>query len=337
MSRQKRRTPRKSAPPVLPQPSAAPAPSPVSLPAGRALPTLSVVVPADQERAALQRTLQALLADATPQLEVIVAGEGASGEPALSAQAAGAGRLQVIPLEHASAAAACNAALAAATGEYVGFAAAGAQLHPGWAQALLAAAASRPAIVRGEVRALQEGREPPVPPCAFMARHTPLHWFGCAGAAIYRRDFVQDHGLQFREEFHPAGADFQVQAVVSLLLSHERMALCPQAVCRLSGEAPPAAGYSRHAVACSMQGYAALHELLQQQAAALPPQGLGFQYHALLTRVFALARHAAYPQDGAAAAALAQRLCLECPCPDELEQERLAHEYAVPPELRRRQ
>lgn len=291
------------------------------------MPSLSVVITAGHDRqSGLVRSTDSLLtASPAGQPEIIVAACGCPDAARItSCAAAVAGRGRVLTLSQVSAAAARTAGLAAASGDYVGFLEAGDEVSPGWAQTLTAAAAHRPAIVRGEARVLHEGREHPSAfACARMARSTPLHWYGELGSAIYRRDFVQGHALRFAADGPAGEADFQVRAVVAALLDREQIALCPQAVCRRL-ITPEGSQAGRSLVAGSLGVYAALHELFVQHAAALPPAGVGLQYMMWIISLFDLARCAEYPQDGAAANALAQRLLQENPCPDEYDQERQA-------------
>lgn len=286
------------------------------------MPSLSVVITAGHDRqSGLSHSIDSLLtASPAGQPEIIVAAHG-SPDAALIASSAAAAAGRVLTLSQVSAAAARTAGLAAAGGDYVGFLEAGDEVSPGWAQTLTAAASRRPAIVRGEARVLHEGREHPSAfACARMAQSTPLHWYGELGSAIYRRDFVQGHELRFAADGTAGEADFQVRAVVAALLEREQIALCPQAVCRRL-IAPEGPGAGRSLVAGSLGVYAALHELFVQHAAALPPAGVGLQYMIWIASLFDLARHAEYPQDGAAANALAQRLLQENPCPDEYDHE----------------
>ena len=311
----------------------APQSSAPSLPPGRRLPTLSVVIPACSARPCLRRTLTSLLSGAPAQLEVIVADDGS---PAATAELTGAPeaadrRVRIIHQHQALTAAARTAGLAAAAGEYVGFADARAELTAGWAQVLLRAAARRPAIVKGEARVWCAGRELPAPrSCVAMAQHTPLHWFGELESAIYRRDFVQEQGLQFAA----VGCDdliFQVHAVVAAIVAGERIALRPRAVhryLRRPEDLTPAAP-GRVEAAGALHTYTVLHELFVRHGLSLPPAGVGFQYGLWTDRLFALTRRAAHPDDAAAANALAQRLVLECPLPEEYEQQRVARVYAV--------
>ena len=304
-----------------------------SPPSGRRLPTLSVVIAACSARPCLRRTLTSLLSGAPAELEVIVADDGS---PAAAAELAGApeaadDRVRIIHQDQPPAAAARAAGLAAAAGEYVGFADARSELTAGWAQVLLRAAARRPAIVKGEARVWCAGRELPAPrSCVAMAQHTPLHWFGELESAIYRRDFVQEQGLHFAAE----GCDdliFQVQAVVAAVLAGERIALRPRAVhryLRRPEDLIPAAP-GRAEAARALHTYTILHELFVRHGGQLPPAGVGFQYGQWTDRLFALTRRAAHPDDAAAANALAQRLVLECPLPEEYERQRVARVYAV--------
>ena len=300
-----------------------------------ARPALTVVIPDTGDRAGVQRCVDALAAAAPPGLEIIVSCCAAAGAQTDEAPAAAAAQVRVIRPGGDSAAAARTAALAAAAGEYVGFLEPGDEVEPGWAQALLAAAAAagRPAIVKGEGLCVHQGRELSAPhACAAMARHTPLHWYGALGSAIYRRDLVQGHELRFAADCHAGEAGFQVQAVVAAMLEGGQIALCPQAVCRhrcRSGDPLSLAPLGRQEAAGILAVHAALHELFVLQASGLPQPGVGWQYCTWLDALFALTRRARYPQDAAAANALAQRLNRECPCPDALERERRAREFGL--------
>ena len=296
--------------------------------------TLSVVIPAAGNPPGLRRCLDSLLTAAPAGLEIVVAACDAAAAEAAAALAAAGDRVQVISGGETSAAAARTAGLAATAGEYVGFLETGDEVEAGWARSLLdAAAARRPAIVRGTGLAVHEGRVLSAPQaCTAMAQHTPLHWYGELGSAIYRRDLVQGHDLHFAADGHAGEAGFQVQAVVAALLDNDQIVLCPQAVCRhrcRSGDPQSLTPLGRQEVAGSLGVHAALHELFVHRGAALPPQGVGWQYFTWINALFSLTRRARYPQDAAAANALAQRLSRECPRPAELEGERRAREFGL--------
>ena len=300
------------------------------------MPALSVVVPACGTSPHPRQTVGSLLADAPSDLEVIVVDDGSTDEmlPIAVQLAEEDARVRVIHQTDALAAAARNAGLAVATRDYVGFADDNYEFEPGWVRGLLSAAShQRPAIVKGEVRLLgREGALITLQTCARMARHSLLHWSGFMDSAIYRRDFVQDHGLHFAAESDFDGIDFQVRAVVAALLDQEQISLCPQAVCRCLRRPGTTTGtaLSRHQVASCLRTYQGLHELFLRHYRQLPPTGVGAQYFTWTRNLFDLARRAGHPDDGAAANALAQQLSTECPCCDELEQERLALETTAP-------
>ena len=291
---------------------------------------LSVVIRACSDQPRLRVTVGSLLRDAPANMEIIVAVDDgyADDNLALARELAAADeRIRVIHQAKALTAAARNAGLSAASGDYMGFVDEGDEAEPGWARALLRAAKQkhRPAIVKGEARVFQGGRElPPQRTCAVMAQCTPLHWFALTGSAIYRRDFVQDHDLHFAQEFFCDDADFQVRAVVAAILDKEQVALCPQAVyrrLRRPGDSESSA-LARSESAAAINAYAGLHELFLKHWQRLPAAGVGAQYFTWIRNLFELARRARYPQDGVAANDLAQRMLLECPCPDQLEDER---------------
>lgn len=296
------------------------------------MPTLSVVILACHDRSSLHNTVGSLLTGSAGDPEIIMVDDGsaAGAPPAAGALAAEDVRVRIIHQDHAGGAAACNAALAAASGDYVGFLSEGDEAGPGWARTLLAAAAGgHPAIVRGEVVVVRPHRHPEVQStCALVAQPTPLHWTACMGAAMYRRGLLVRHGLHFAATGPDGERDFQVRAVVAAMLEHAQIALCPQARLLRHAGRPGAAGRSE--VAASLEIYAALHELFVQHRAALPASGVGVQYLAWIERLFALTRIATLPDDAAAANALAQRLNRECPQYAALEQIR-DHLRQAPP------
>ena len=233
------------------------------------------------------------------------------------------GRVQVITA--AADEVPCNAGLQVACGDYVGFMAPGDMAGPGWAGILLrAAAAEHRALIKGEGQIFVQGQELPLPrSCAIIARHTPLHWHTLPQTAIYRRTLVQEHGLRFAAEGVTGEADFLVRAVVAAMLEDGAITLCPQATCRLQYRSASRSRYSvgrtqaeRELAICS-----GVHELLLRHHAALPAAGVGVQYCVWISRVMDLTRSAAHPACGAAANALAQRMRLECPCPEAYEAE----------------
>ena len=322
-------------PPAAPASASAPSVPLRHSTSSRGLPTLSVVIPAYNAQPYLRATVGSLLADAPDDMELIVVDDGSSDDTlAIAHELASAdGRIRVIHQANALTAAARNAGLAAASGDYVGFVDDDDEVEPGWAKKLLRTAAQkhRPAIVKGEARVFQGGRElPPPRTCAVVAQFTPLHWFALMWSAIYRRDFVQGHGLHFAPEFFSDDVDFQVRAVVAMLLDKEKMALCPQAVYRWlrrpDGTESPR--LDRRKVACNLYTYRGLHELSLEHYRRLPPTGVGAQYFTWIRNLFDIARRAEHPDDGAAANALAQRLLAECPCPETLEDERLKWQHA---------
>lgn len=297
-------------------------------------PTLSVVIPAYNAEAYLTRTIGSLLADAPEELiEIIVVDDGSSdATPELADQLASEHpRVRVIHQANALTAAARNAGLAVASGDYVGFVDDDDEVDPGWARLLLAVAAKqRPAIVKGEARVFKDGRElTPPHTCAVVAQFTPLHWFALMWSAIYRRDFVQGHGLHFAPEFFSDDVYFQVRAVVAALLDREKIALCPQALYRWlrrpDGTESPM--LDRRKVACNLYTYTDLHELFLEHYPRLPASGVGAQYFTWIRNLFDIARRAEHPDDAAAANALAQQLVSQCPCPSELEAERQRFEH----------
>lgn len=314
--------------PPTPLPGSAAAPAPGQCPAA-----LSVIMPAGSSCSGLQDAAGSLLKDAPADLElIVVADSSAAGIMAsVSGLADADARVRVMHQAQAlTPAAARNAGLAAATGDYVGFIEPGDAAEPGWARILLEAAPRQhPAIIKGEARIFQADRELYRPhSCAAMAQRTPLHWCGLMGSAIYRRSFVQHHGLHFAPECWGDDLDFQVRAVVAALLAGEQIALRPQAVCRLQQRGGAGARPDRSQAAAALRIYAALHALLQKHARQLPPAGVGMQYFAWITNLFDLARRAEHPEDAAAADAMAQRLGGECPAPVELERLRMEQELA---------
>lgn len=290
-------------------------------------PALSVIIPDRGVPRLLQASVASLLAGAGGEIEIIVSAapgtDAGSVRTGLSALV-GDGRVRVITA--ATGEMPCNAGLRTARGGYVGFMAAGDAAEPGWAGILLraAAAAGGSALIKGEARVFVRGRELPLPrSCALIARHTPLHWFTLPQTAIYRRTLVQEHGLRFAAEGVTGEADFLVRAVVAAMLEEGAITLCPQAACRLQHRSVSRGRYSvqRAQAEGELAVCAGVHELLLRHHAALPEAGVGAQYCAWIGRVLDLTRSAAHPACGAAANALAQRLRLECPCPEAYEAE----------------
>ena len=296
--------------------------------AATALPTLSVVLPAYKVAPYLERCLDSLLTDAPPGLELIVVDDGSPDEVGEIAErrAASDPRLRVIHQENAGVAAARNAGLDAACGDYVGFADPDDMVEPGWARALLAAAArQRPAIVRGEWREVRrDGSSRPHPSCTQALQPTPLSWFGPLWCAIFRRDFLTAHHLR-----HPVGRiysqdlGFVVQALVAAVAAGERIIPCPKA-CYLylrRGGGNDRRALSPAHMASVLGILEDLHQLLQRQAAHLPAMGMAAQYYQYIVNLHSnYASRAQDPADAAAAQALARRLLRECPVPGELRQ-----------------
>ena len=295
----------------------------------RLRPTLSVVLPAYNVASYLERCLDSLLTQAPEEgLELIVVDDGSPDECGAIAErrCAADPRIRVLRQANAGCAAARDAGLAAATGDYVGFVDPDDEVEPGWARTLLAAAGDRPAIVRGEARIFRDGHgQPPPLTCETMASHDRLHWLGCMWAAVYRRDFLSRHGLCFRAGLIFAeDLLFQMQALVTALTTGEEVALCPQAVYRYLRREGTAnsARLSTAKVEGALICHQALHELLSEHAAQLPEAGLGCQYYLLIRNLFDIARRAEDPAAAPAAEQLARRLIMECPVPQALERMR---------------
>lgn len=300
------------------------------------MPTLSVIIQARGAPHLLQASVAALLAGAGAELEIIVAaaaGTAAGAMPAGSGALGADGRVRFITA--AAGEIPCNAGLREAGGDYVGFMDEGDAAEPGWAGILLraAAASGRGALIKGEALVIMQGRELPLPrSCALIARHTPLHWFTLPQTAIYRRSLMVSHGLHLAAAGLVGEEDFLVRAVVAALLEEGAITLCPQAACRLQHRSVSRGRYSvqRAQAEGELAICAGVHELLLRHHAALPEAGVGAQYCAWIGRVLDLTRSAAHPACGAAANALAQRLRLECPCPEayEAESARLGRQFA---------
>lgn len=157
-------------------------------------PTLSVVLPAYNVAPYLRDCITSLLAGAPPDLEIIVVDDGSPDDSGVIADecAAADKRVRVIHQSNAGVSAARNAGFAASDSTYVAFVDPDDRVEPLWARHLLEAAGDgSPAIVKGDVYTVKDGRANPlIQEWRAMQQSTALHWFGGMWSAIYRRDFL---------------------------------------------------------------------------------------------------------------------------------------------------
>jgi glycosyltransferase involved in cell wall biosynthesis len=107
-------------------------------------PTVSVLIPAYNAAAYLRDTLDSVLAQSWPHIEVIVVDDGSRDETLTIAQGYVSARIQVVTQANAGASSARNRAFALATGEYIQYLDADDLLHPDKLRAQLDCLQRRP-------------------------------------------------------------------------------------------------------------------------------------------------------------------------------------------------
>ena len=293
--------------------------------ASASLPSLSVVLPSYNVDRYLEKCVASLLAEAPEHLELIVVDDGSTDDtPAIAdALAAADARIRVIHQANAGCPAARNAGFAIATGDYMGFVDPDDEVEPGWARHLLEAAAIRQpaAIVKGEhITVGLDGTCSGLSGmCMSMLVNGPLQWYGAMWSAIYRRDFLQRHGMRFPEHYFD-DVDFQAKALLSAMLAHEPITISPQAIYRyLRREGSLDANvYNARQMSGILTTITELHEILKMHAQQLPPFGVALQYWYNIGKLLFVARRAERREDQIRAWALAGRMGSECPFQAEL-------------------
>lgn len=121
------------------------APPATDVGARRHPPTFSVVIPAYEAAAFIEMAVQSVLGQTTPPLETIVVDDGSTDDLAATLRRVES-RVQVLRIDHAGVAAARNAGIAQARGEFVAFLDADDAYQPRFLEALTALAIARPGL-----------------------------------------------------------------------------------------------------------------------------------------------------------------------------------------------
>ena len=171
-------------------------------------PDLSVVVPVHNGQATVGHAVASVLAQTGPTLEVVVVDDGSDDGSAAAAATTGDPRVRVLRQDRAGVAAARNAGVAASRALLVGFLDADDEVLPGWADALVAAAAPSGVGLAscGLRRLAQDGTVSDLAPRPLGPAFGGVTASFLAGAFVVRRALLDEAGgyrpeLRFGENF----------------------------------------------------------------------------------------------------------------------------------------
>lgn len=184
----------------------------------------SLILPVYNVQAYLERCIRSILAQAHTDYEIILVDDGATdGSPAICDDyAARYDCIRVIHKKNGGLSSARNAGLAEAAGEYVWFVDSDDWIEPGAMETLQEACESRPDVVKfGYLRVDGQIAQvlPNVQPGCYDTVETleklrrkafceAGRYILSAWSHVYRRDFLQTHGLTFVSERHIGSEDY---------------------------------------------------------------------------------------------------------------------------------